>query len=175
MTRRSALLGSLAVAALIGVAAFGQGKPNFTGTWELTEIDRYGMKLPAGKTFKETQIWVHQEPKLTIKMMVWANEFGYRNLELTYNTNGTKGAVGYRSGPDGTKDQVLGSAHWEGNRLVYEQEFPNAKTGQLRRIIRTCTIEADGPKLVAEEVYWMAGTDQSMAEKWTWAKKSGTP
>jgi hypothetical protein len=175
MTRRNALLGPLAVAALMGPMVFGQGKPNFTGTWELTEIDRYGMKLVAGKTIKETQIWVHQEPKLTIKMMVWADEFGYRNLELTYNTNGTKGAVGYRSRPDGTKDEVLGSAHWEGNRLVYEQEFPNAKTGQLRRIIRTCTLETDGPKLVAEQVQWMAGTVESTEAKWTWTKKSSAP
>jgi len=58
---------------------------------------------------------------------------------------------------------------------VYEQEHPNAKDGAPRRIIRTCTIEADGPKLVAEQVYWMVGMDQSIEAKWIWAKKSGTP
>jgi hypothetical protein len=175
MTGRNTLLGSLGVAALMGLAAFGQGKPNFSGTWELTEVDRDGARFRAGKSFKETQIWVHQEPKLAIKMIVWDETLGYRTLELNYNTNGTKGTVGYRSRPDGTKDPVLGSAHWEGNRLVYEQEHPNARAGEMRRIIRTCTLEADGPKLVAEQVQWMVGTVESTEAKWYWAKKSGTP
>lgn len=175
MTRGNASLRLLAVAALMGVAAYGQGKPNFTGTWELTEIDRDGMKVRAGTTFKETQIWVHQEPKLTIKMMISDEKGEYRTVDLTYNTNGTKGTVGYKSRPDGTKDPVLGSAHWEGNRLVYEQEHPKAKAGEPRRIIRTCTIEADGPRLLADEVLWMAGMDQSIEDKRYWAKKSGTP
>jgi hypothetical protein len=107
--------------------------------------------------------------------MMISDEKGFRTVELTYNTNGKKGTVGYLTHSDGTKDPVLGSAHWEGNRLVYEQEHPNAKDGAPRRIIRTCTIEADGPKLVAEQVYWMVGMDQSIEAKWIWAKKSGTP
>jgi hypothetical protein len=131
--------------------------------------------LRAGTTFKETQIWVHQEPEIKIKMLTSNGTSGLQTSEVTFNTNGTKGTVGYITRPDGTKNKVVGSAHWEGTRLVYEQEIPEAKDGLPRRIIRTCTLEADGPKLVAEQVYWIVGMDQSIEAKWSWAKKSGTP
>jgi hypothetical protein len=173
MQRFSLLL--LVGAALIGVAAYGQGKPNYSGTWELTRIERNGMKIPAGKTFKETQIWTHREPKLNIKIMTWEETLGYRTLNLTYDVNGNAGFVGYLVHADGTKEPVNGSAHWDGNRLVYEQEFPNASKGGLSHIIRTSTLTDKGQTLVLQQVDRMAGENQKHEALWFYDKKSGTP
>ena len=96
-------------ALLIATATFGQNKPDFSGTWELATIERNGNKVTAGTNFKETQIWQHNDPKLTIKMMVWDGFLGYRTVELTYTTNGETGIVGYLTRPDGTKNPVNGS------------------------------------------------------------------
>jgi len=157
------------------MAAFGQDKPNFTGTWELTAIDRGGARILAGKTFKETQIWVHQEPKLNIKIITWDGALGYRTVELAYTTNGQTGMVGYLIEADGTKNPVNGSARWDGQRLVYEQVHSNQKTGRPRRIVRTCTLDRNGPKIVARAVHWMTGSDIPNESTWTWEKKTLTP
>jgi hypothetical protein len=171
MTLRIRLLSALAAAALAGWAASGQGKPNYSGTWELTTIERSGMKITAGKTYKETQVWVHEEPKLNLKIMVWEEKSGYRTLDLTYTTNGATGLVGYLARPDGTKAAVNGSARWDGNRLVYEEEIPTATKGAPRRIIRTCTLEEKGQKMIFHQVYWMAGENASREEQWLYEKK----
>jgi hypothetical protein len=167
--------GLIAGAVLFAMAAFGQDKPDFTGTWELTMIERGGRKIPAGTNFKETQIWVYQEPKLSIKIITWDETLGYRTVELTYTTNGEPGIVGYRIGPDGTKNPVNGSARWDGQRLIYEQVHSNPKTGAPRRIIRTCTLDRNGPKIVAHTVDWMTGSDVRSESTWTWEKKTRTP
>lgn len=101
---------------LMAGAAFGQAKPNFTGTWELVAIERDGSKIQAGKAFKATQIRVHQEPKLS--------------------------------------------------RLVSEQELVNAVPGAPARIIRTCTLDPNGSRIVCDSVHWMAGDDQRFQDKW---------
>lgn len=175
MTYKNSPTGLIAVAVLFAIAAFGQNKPDFTGTWELTTIDRGGTLIPAGKTFKETQIWVHQEPKLSIKIITWDGALGYRTVELTYTTNGQTGMVGYLIEADGTKNPVNGSARWDGQRLIYEQVHSNTKTGHPRRIVRSCALVGNGSKIVADAVHWMTGSDVRSESIWTWEKKTRTP
>lgn len=165
----------LLVAALLGWTALAQQKPNFTGTWELTKVERDGSTFQAGKHLKETQIWMHEEPQLTIKVMSWDENLGYLTFELSYTTDGKAGPVGYLTRPDGTKKPINGSAHWEGNRLVYEQVYTDPPNGHPSRLIRTCTFDPNGPKIVSDEVYWLAGNDRRTEAKWTWEKKTGTP
>jgi hypothetical protein len=175
MSQRSALAVLLAVPVLMASAGFSQARPDFSGTWELTTIESDGKKIPAGNTFKETQIWVHQEPKLSVKIMTWNERLGYRTLELAFLTNGTGGPVGYRIQTDGKKAPVNGSAHWEGNQLVLEQALVNPVQGAPSRIIRSCTLDANGSKIVADTVYWMPGSDQRHQERWYWERKIGKP
>jgi|ERR1051326_5568327 hypothetical protein len=156
--------------------AFGQGRPNYSGTWELTRIERSdGMKIPAGRTFKETQIWVHQEPKLNIKIMTWEDKLGYRTVDVTYDTNGKAGLVGYLMRPDGGKEPVNGSARWNGNRLVHEQETPNNEKGATRRMISTAALTDNGQRLLVQQVYWLVGESEKREAQWFYEKKSGTP
>jgi hypothetical protein len=154
---------------------FGQQKPDFSGTWELTTVERGGKRIQAGTNFKETQIWVHHEPTLTIKMMVWDTQSGYLTVELTFKTNGETGVVGYLVRPDGTKTPVNGSARWDGQRLVYEQVHTNPAKHEPRRIICTCTLDPNGQKIVTDEVYWIAGSDQRLEARWTWERKTRAP
>jgi hypothetical protein len=170
-----ASLQRIGLLALAGLAGFGQAKPDFSGTWELSTVVRDGRIFRAGENFKETQIWTHKEPRLAIKMMVWDSNSGYVTLELSFATDGKPGPVGYRLHPDGSKTQVNGSAHWEGDRLVVEHELLNPAKGAVRKIIRTCGLEGNGQKLVADQIYWMEGSERRLDAKWTWEKKSGTP
>jgi hypothetical protein len=171
---------NFAAATLLGVAAFGpafgEDKPNFSGAWELVTIERYGQTVAAGRNFKETFIWTHHEPKIIIKMILWDSSIGSRTSEITYTTDGKPGNIGFLRESDGTKSPINGSAHWEGNRLIYEQEFPTRLQGGVpRKIVRTCTLEANGTKLVHKEVFWLPGSEESHEATWTWEKKTGTP
>ena len=172
MSYKNLPTGLIAGAVLFVVAAFGQDKPDFTGTWELTMIERDGRKIPAGTNFKETQIWVHQEPKLSIKILTWDATLGYRTVELAYTTNGETGMVGYLIAPDGTKNPVKGSARWDGQRLIYEQVHSNPEKLGPRRIIRTCTLDRNGPKIVAHSIHCMTGSEERSESTWTWEKKN---
>jgi hypothetical protein len=165
----------LNVVALVGLAAWGQEKPNFTGSWELAAIERDGLLFGLANLSRRPKSGCIKKPKLMIKMISWDQTLGTQTLELSYTTDGKAGIVGYRIDADRTKAPVNGSAHWEGNRLVYEQEHVNAQKGTPRRIIRTCTLDASGSKFVTNEVYWMAGGDRRLKAKWTWEKKNGTP
>jgi hypothetical protein len=163
-------------AALAAGLITGQPKPNYSGAWELTRIERSdGMKLTAGKTFKETQIWTHREPKLNLRIMVWEKDLGYRTVDLAYDTAGAAGLVGYLVHADGTKEPVNGSAHWDGNQVVYDEEIPNAKVGAPRRIIRTCILEDNGRSMIMRQVYWIAGENTKREAQWFYEKKRDTP
>jgi hypothetical protein len=164
---------SLFTAALLGLAALGQQKPNFTGTWELSKIDRDGNTITPGTRFKETQVWVHRDQKLTITMRGWDDTRGYWTVELSYTIDGKAGPVGYATGRDGKKSPISGSARWEGNRLVYEQDHDTGHSPS--RIIRSCTFDPNGPKIVSDSLTWLAGKEQPYRDKWTWEKKNDTP
>jgi hypothetical protein len=171
MMRKNRALAFLAVPALMGVTALAGDKPNFTGTWEVTRIERSdGMRMNANG--RETQIWVHQEPKLNIKIKMWDQSLGFLTVELDYTIGGQPGT---RINSQGAKDSATGTARWEGNRLVYEQNIPNPRKDWPRRIIRTCELADGGSKMVCHEAYWLAGEDQRRESTWYWDKKSGTP
>jgi hypothetical protein len=152
--------------------ALGQNKPDFTGTWELTTIERDGQTFMTSEiNVGETHTIVHQEPKLTIKMTLRRKDSANRTSELVYTTDGSTGQVGYLAGADGVKTSVNGSARWEGQTLVYEQQFPNKKQNQLSRLIRYMQLEKDGTRLSARQVYWLEGREEKLEAKWTWEKR----
>jgi hypothetical protein len=172
---RKKSLKCLGLAALIGAAACAQDKPNLSGAWELISVERDGRTFPLGSSFKETFVWNHQEPKLAIKMLMW-HESRFSTLEFSYTTDGKFGLVGYRPKPDGTREPAVnGSAHWEGNQLVYEQIHIHPNEGSPRRIIRTCNLVDNGTRIVTHEVYWLQGSDERHEGSWTWKKKTDAP
>jgi hypothetical protein len=120
---------------------------------------------------KETQIWVHQEPKLNMRIMRWEQILGYLTSELTFIISGQARTVGHLNSFNGV-NPVSGSAHWDGNHLVYEQNISNPEKGYPRRIIRTCALKGDGSKVVVQEVVWLAGEDHSRTSTRYWEKRA---
>jgi hypothetical protein len=156
----------------LAVVAAGQNRPNLTGTWELTSVERDGQTFSPAKTNSgETHVIVHREPKLTFNMTLRRKGSANRTVELAYTTDGVAGQVGYKIGADGARTPINGSAHWEGQTMVYEQQFPNAKQNQLSRIIRYLQLEKGGTRLSARNVYWLEGRQEKLEAKWTWEKK----
>lgn len=51
----------------------------------------------------------------------------------------------------------------------------DGKKGAPSRIIRTCALDANASKIVADTVFWIAGSDQRHHEKWIWERKIGKP
>jgi hypothetical protein len=159
----------LALPLLLSFAAFAQKKPNLTGTWELTAVERDGKRLTS---VKETQIFTHNEAKLTIKMLLVDP---FRTEEVAITIGGAEGPIGYLTGANGTKEPVNGSARWDGDKLIFEQKFPNAKPGSPLRIIRSIHLEKNGMEMVADQVYWLVSQPTKREAKWYWAKKLDTP
>jgi hypothetical protein len=163
------------LAAVTGMAAPAGDKPNLTGVWELTTVERDGMTLPAGdNTFGETQVWSHDGPKLTIKMTTRSQ--GKSSVtQLSYTLDGKIGVVGYRVRADKGNPPINGSAHWDGDRLVYEQEFVDPAPTGIRRIVRTCSLGERAQWLTCEQLLWMAGSDERREAKWKFEKAQERP
>ena len=171
MQARYAYCSILCFAAAMAFA--GQMKPDFTGSWEFTGIEENGQRFPPRSGFKETQVWAQRESNLNIKMTIFSN--GYYSLDLAYVIGGKRGPVGSGVSGAGRKDPVNGSAYWEGDRLVYEQEHPNAEKGAIKRIVRSVHLEKDGTEMVADQTYWVAGSDKKLEQKCYWQKKRDLP
>jgi hypothetical protein len=95
--------------------AFGQGrsdKPNFSGTWRLTESKNVATNNPTG-TYSKTLVIVHHEPE--IKMTIQFSESGQsRSLDETYFTDG-------RGETNRTfRGQIVESkTRWDGSKLEF--------------------------------------------------------
>jgi hypothetical protein len=157
-------------------AASADDKPNFTGVWELTSIERDGATIPAGggNAFGETQVWQLEGPKLTIKMTSRRQNTS-TVTELAYSIGGEAGVVGHRVRADKSNPPINGSAHWEGTKLVYEQEMVNPSPNGVRRIIRTCALDGSARKLACDMAYWMGESSQRLEEKWALEKTVEKP
>ena len=117
---------------------------------------------------------MHREPGIHIKMMVMPQQGTYWGLELEYVTDGKKRLVGYKTLQDGKQQPVYGSAHWDGDRLVYEQEHPSAKNS-ASRIIRSLRITNNGDEMIGDQDYWIVGSEKKREEVWHWEKKHDLP
>src|SRR5262245_925614 len=135
----------------IGSTVSGQTKPNFTGSWEYVARENGGNRVNAVN--KETHIFVHQEQKLKIRMLLETSS-GPATSEIQYTTDGKAGEVGYIQRANGARDKVDGSAHWEGDRLIYEQRVHDSAKGTIFHIIRSLKLEKDGMSMMADEVFW---------------------
>jgi hypothetical protein len=94
-------------------AAYGQTRPNFSGTWEFVGLERGGRRItfstPGNTLNKETHIFAHQEPRLKIKMLL-DRTAGPTILDLQYTTDGKTRPVGVvrrASGVENTVDDRL--------------------------------------------------------------------
>jgi hypothetical protein len=156
----------------------GQIRPNFTGTWEFVAVEREGRRItfssPGNPLTKETHIFAHQEPNLKIKMLL-EHSSGLTTEEVQYTTDGKRGPVGVIRRASGVENTVDGSAHWEGDRLVYEQEVHDAAKGTVFHVIRSLKLEKNGTLMVADQVNWLEPGGSKYISKWFWEKKSKAP
>jgi hypothetical protein len=167
----------LAVGSLILGSVCGQTRPNFTGAWEFVGVEKEGRRItfstPGNTLTKETHIFAHQEPNLKIKMLL-EHSSGLTTLELQFTTDGKRGPVGVRRA-SGVENTVDGSAHWEGDRLVYEQGVHDAAKGTVLHIIRSLRLEKRGTLMVADQVNWLEPGGPKYISKWFWEKKPQAP
>jgi hypothetical protein len=168
----------LAAATWIVSAVSAQTRPNFNGAWEFVAVERDGLRLtfstPGNKLQKETHIFTLQDAKLKIKMLL-ENPAGLTTLELQYTTDGKVGPVGVIQRAAGREDKVDGSAHWEGDRLIYEQGVHNSANGTVFHIIRSLKLQGNGTSMMADEVHWLEPGGAKATSKVFWEKKTNAP
>jgi hypothetical protein len=156
----------------------GQTTPNFNGAWEFVAVERNGNRItpstPGNTLGKETHILIYKEPTLKIKMLMESGT-GLTTLELLYTIDGKAGPVGEIQRPDGTHDPVDGSAHWEGDRLIYEQGVHDSSKGTVFHIIRSLKLEKDGMSMMADEVVWREPGGAKSTSRRFWEKKPHAP
>jgi hypothetical protein len=156
----------------------GQTRPNFNGTWEFDAVERNGNRIsrstPGNTLGKETHILEYKDATLRIKMLMEGGS-GLTTLELHYITDGRVGPVGEIQRPNGTHDPVDGSAHWEGDRLIYEQGVHDSSKGTVFHIIRSLKLEKDGMSMMADEVIWRDPGGAKSTSKRFWQRKTHTP
>jgi hypothetical protein len=159
-------------------AVSGQTRPNFTGAWEFVGVEREGKRItvstPGNTLNKETHIFTHQEPKLKIKMLLRSSA-RLTTLELQYTTDGKTGPVGLIKRASGIEDTVDGSAHWEGNRLIYEQRVHDSAKGTVFHVVRSLKLEKNGTWMVADQVNWREPGGSKTTSQWFWEKKPTAP
>jgi hypothetical protein len=159
-------------------AVYGQTRPNFTGAWEFVGVEQEGRRItfstPDNRLEKNTLIFAHQEPKLKIKMLLQSSS-GLTTLELQYTTDGKTGPVGVIRRASGREDTVDGSAHWEGDRLIYEQGVHETARGTVFHVVRSLKLEKNGTSMVADQVNWREPGGAKFTSKWFWEKKPQAP
>jgi hypothetical protein len=120
---------------------------------------------------RETHIFAHQDRKLKIKMLLQSSS-GLTTLELQYTTDGKAGPVGVIRRASGVEDLVDGSAHWDGDRLIYEQGVHDAAKGTTFHIIRSLKLEKNETSMKADQVQWLEPGGAKRTQKWFWEKKA---
>ena len=139
-----ALAGSAATASAQSASA-----PNLSGTWvlQLDKSDFAGMQAPTSRT----DVFDHQEPKLTIKRTVSAN--GQENsTTLIYGIDSKpyKNMVG--------PSEVTSTLHWEGSTLVSVSTVPNPQAGDVT-ITDRYDLSQDGKTLTQKRTFSAQGQE----------------
>jgi hypothetical protein len=121
-TRREAL-----AAMAMGVAAFAQGKPNFTGRWTI-DLSRTTFRVPADFT----EIIDHRDPTLRIETSFDTNQAAGLSIasllapSLRLSTTGEED-----SNPLPMGLTLLARSHWERARLVSKWRLDGLPSGTL--------------------------------------------
>lgn len=104
------------------VSAQGASVPNLSGTWvlQVDKSDFAGMQAPTSRT----DVFDHQEPKLTIKRSVTANgQEATSNLVYVIDTKPYKNMVG--------PNELTSTLHWEGPALVSVSTVQDPQAGEV--------------------------------------------
>jgi hypothetical protein len=78
--------------------------------------------------------------------------------------------VGYLLPASGKKVPITGSARWEGQTLVYEQQYPKRNQGQVKRIIRYLRLQDKGNQLSSREEHWIEGKEEMIKSQWDFTR-----
>jgi hypothetical protein len=70
---------------------------------------------------------------------------------------------------------VDGSAHWEGDRLIYEQLVHDTAKGTIFHVIWSLKLEKNGTSMVADQVNWLEPRGSKYISKWFWRQKPHAP
>jgi hypothetical protein len=144
---------SLLALALIGSAARASAQsasiPNLSGTWvlQVDKSDFAGMLAPSART----DVFEHQEPKLTIKRAVTAN--GQENTSsLVYVIDGKpyKNMVG--------PTEITSTLHWDGSTLVSVTVAPGPDGAQVT-ITDRYELSQDGKTLTQKRTFTVPGQE----------------
>jgi len=139
--------------ALVGSAATASAQsatiPNLSGTWvmQVDKSDFAGMQVPTSRT----DVFDHQDPKLTIKRTVSAN--GQENsTTLIYGIDSKpyKNMVG--------TSEVTSTLHWEGSTLVSVSTVPNPQGGEVT-ITDRYDLSQDGKTLTQKRTFSAQGQE----------------
>ena len=149
-------LSAVCLLLLGAVAAGGQEKPNFTGTWKMNpEKSRLsdGTRIPYFSEFvREID---HKEPALRVTEKIKAPPDAGGDRTLMWNVR-TDGTVSETAGDDAVKISVK----WNDNRLVEHV------VAEQWDVVRTGSLSADGKTITAHFVLTLEGGTQEGTEVW---------
>ena len=136
--------------ALGAAAAQAQTVPNLSGTWvlhrELSDLGGLDALTPQSRT----DMWDHQEPKLTIKRTT-TSEAGETTATLVYVIDGQPHKN--MAGPT----EITSKLHWDGATLVSLSTSPTPQ-GEVT-ITDRYTLSEDGKTLTQERTFALGGQE----------------
>lgn len=143
-------LGFLAGLALGVSPAHTQTVPNLSGTWVFQRDKSDLGNMEAQTPQARTDVWDHQEPKLTIKRTT-TSDAGENTATLVYVIDGQPHKN--MAGPT----EITSRLHWEGSTLVSVSTFPTPQ-GDIT-ITDRYTLSEDGKILTQERVFALMGQE----------------
>jgi hypothetical protein len=158
MTRSTALLLVLGAA----LSAFGQNKPNFSGTW-VFDAQKSALKVPPPSSM--TLQIADNDPQITFTRTQSYGEQTF-NWKLDATADGQKEVVDKAPGMT-TNSKV----YWQGSSLILDQKIV-ADDGTTITDMVTYTLGADGNTLTAVEKQTAMHGKGATTNKWVYEKKA---
>ena len=136
-------------AALLPHPSFAQSVPNLSGTWVL-QVDKSNFgEMPAPQS--RTDVWTHQEPRITIKRTVMADAPQVADLVFGVDGKPYKNTVG--------ANELTSVLKWEGQTLVMVSTISTPQ-GDVT-ITDRFTLSADGKTLTQARTFSAGGQETS--------------